>query len=254
MLPVLPRGELDWLAPARVFCSDRAGGVSRGHWATNNLGHHVADSSAAVRSNRARLLELPDLDGVQWLNQIHGTQVLQVEAVTESMPSLDAMWTDRPGIGLAILTADCLPVVVADTHGEVVGAAHAGWRGLCAGVLDALLTAIPVPARRLKAFIGPAIGKSAFEVGAEVVVELARAGFKNCTQPSLGQAGKYQADLVKAATAQLLDLGVAEVCGGHWCTYDNERFYSWRRETHRAAARSAAPVTGRQATLVWLPR
>jgi len=253
-LPDLPAGESSWLAPARLFCSDRAGGVSSGHWATNNLGHQVADSVAAVQANRERLLELPGLDTVQWLNQIHGTTVVRVRGAAESIPSADAMWTDRLGIGLAILSADCLPVVLADIEGEVVGAAHAGWRGLCAGVLPALLAALPVTAARLRAFIGPAIGAQAFEVGPEVVAKLASTGLASCAQPISRRRVKFRVDLAQACAQQLRQYGVSEVSGGHWCTYSQERFYSWRRTTHRAAAAAETPITGRQATLVWLPQ
>ncbi len=253
-LPALPAGEDQWLAPARLFCSDRSGGVSSGCWATNNLGHHVEDAAAAVRTNRKRLLDLPGLDNVQWLNQIHGTGVIHVQAPSESMPSVDAMWTDRVGVGLAILTADCLPVVVADIEGEVVGAAHAGWRGLCAGVLHELLAALPVSPLRLRAFIGPAIGAQAFEVGPEVVAALKAAGLASCAEPISRRAGKYRVDLAQACAQQLMAMGISSVSGGHWCTYTHERFYSWRRETHRAAAAAETPQTGRQATLVWLPR
>ncbi len=249
----LPAGELDWLAPARVYCSDRHGGVSGGAWASNNLGHHVNDAPDAVTRNRSKLLDLPDLTAVQWLNQIHSTEVLQVRAPGSAMPSVDAVWTDQPGVGLAILTADCLPVVLADVDGQVVGAAHAGWRGLCAGVLPALIAAMPVPRERLRAFIGPAIGPGAFEVGEEVVAALAAAKLEGCAVETPGKTGKWQVDLVSACRSQLTAIGLGRAVGGDWCTYADQRFYSWRRATHVAQQAGRSPVTGRQATLIWLP-
>lgn len=252
-VPDLPSGGTDWLAPARLYCSDRSGGISVGAWGANNLGHHVDDAADAVATNRARLLQLPDLRCVQWLNQIHSNRVIYVETAKPSMPSVDAMWTNQPGVGLAILTADCLPVVLADRQGEVVGAAHAGWRGLCAGVLQALVDAMPVPSGRLQAFIGPAIGKAAYEVGEEVLEAFVAAGLGDCAARNQQTAGKFQLDLIQACQQQLAPLGIREVTGGGWCTYDNKGFYSWRRESHRAAAAGQTPITGRQATLVWLP-
>lgn len=256
MAKKLPIGEFDWRSPARVFCSDRSGGVSSGPWSSNNLGHHVDDAVDAVARNRARLLELPGVSSVQWLTQVHGTDVVQVQASSGDMPRVDGMWTDQPGTALAILTADCLPVMVADIAGRVVGAAHAGWRGLCAGVLPELIDAMPVPADRLDAFIGPAIGKAAFEVGGEVVDALAGCGLADWASEIPGQVHKFQVDLAGACRTQLAGLGVNHIEGGLWCTYHDERFYSFRRETHRLAdlGRGTEPaVTGRQATLVWLP-
>lgn len=220
------------------------------------MGHHVDDAAAAVAQNRARLLDLPGVSGVQWLTQVHGTEVVQVRASSVAMPSVDGMWTDQPGTALAILTADCLPVMLADIAGRVVGAAHAGWRGLCAGILPELISAMPVQAERLEAFIGPAIGKAAFEVGGEVVDALAGCGLADWASEIVGQANKFQVDLAGACRTQLAGLGVNRIEGGHWCTYDDERFYSFRRETHRLALlgrEAELAVTGRQATLVWLP-
>jgi len=191
---------------------------------------------------------------------VHGTEVLEVSAVNPRDPTADAMYTTQPGTGLAILTADCLPVVLADRHGELVAAAHAGWRGLCAGILGELIAQLPVPAARLDAFIGPAIGQSAFEVGPEVVQGLDDYGLDTNaiavkTLDSDGQivGGKFQVDLALAAKFDLKRAGISRVSGGSWCTFSDQRFYSWRRETTRSAKTGISPVTGRQATIVWLP-
>ena len=272
----LPQGENHWLAPARLVCTTRAGGVSQGVYAANNLGLHVEDDADFVLRNREQLLEYKELLNTKWLNQVHGTRVLRrgsadaFESAEPLGPTGDAMFTTEPGVGLAILTADCLPVVLVDKQGELVAAAHAGWRGLCAGVLTELLAALPVPNKRLRAFIGPAIGQAAFQVGPEVVAALDSYGLDlgAISAPSIDPLGaviadKYQVDLAVAATLDLNRAGVTEVSGGHWCTYSDERFYSFRRETHQALTLGATqsgttqpgtgPATGRQATLVWLP-
>ena len=285
----LPNGSLDWLAPARVLCTTRAGGVSRGAYRTNNLAFHVHDDPGKVSLNRSQLSELNEITSIYWLDQVHGTRVVSVTGQCAGAsgvePQADAMYTTERGVGLAILTADCLPVVVVDVEGEVVAAAHAGWRGLCAGILRELITCLPVPAARLKAFIGPAIGAQAFEVGEEVVAALAEYGIDSAgtagvakqgrsllherfneprstasasaisasTPESNSQGEKYLVDLALAAKFDLQRLGVRHIAGGDWCTATDERFYSWRRETHRAKAAGESPVTGRQATIIWLP-
>ena len=260
----LPAGEPGGLASASLLCTTRAGGTSKGAYASNNLGLHVYDDPEVVASNRLQLLDNFGLNSIQWLNQVHGTRVLPIEQVVNDAPTADALFTQRRGIGLAILTADCLPVILVDTRGELVAAAHAGWRGLCAGILQELVAAPPIEPSRLKGFIGPAIGTDAFEVGPEVVSALNNYGLD---QPGVTRAApprsplgvesasvaKYYVDLALAARLDLLRLGVSEVTGGHWCTVSDTQFYSWRRETRRAVAAGDEPATGRQATLVWLP-
>jgi len=256
----LPQGEQHWLAPARIACTGRAGGLSTGEYAANNLALHVQDDPQVVAKNRRQLFEYKELFDIQWLSQVHGTKVLAVGAVDPTDPTADAMYTTEPGLGLAILTADCLPVVLVDRQGELVAAAHAGWRGLCAGILSELVAVLPVPAARLQAFIGPAIGPGAFEVGPEVVEALDRYGLNPATvsESSRDASGalvrnKFQVDLALAAKLDLQRNGVGSVSGGHWCTFSDERFYSWRRTTHLTRGFKGTPVTGRQATLVWLP-
>lgn len=260
-LATLPQGDRRWLGSAHLLCTTRSGGVSRGAYASNNLALHVDDSADEVVQNRTQLIDNKELLEIQWLNQVHGVRVLGVRTVEEPAPTADAMFTTRPGTGLAILTADCLPVVLADSRGELVAAAHAGWRGLCAGILSKLVAALPVPAPRLQAFIGPAIGQAAFEVGPDVVQALDSYGLDTdvVSQRKLDTRGrvvadKYQVDLVLAARLDLARAGVTQVSGGHWCTFTDQRFYSWRRETQRTKGQGASPVTGRQATIIWLPQ
>ena len=264
----LPDGGEGWLAAARVLCTDRFGGHSKAPFATNNLALHVEDNSENVLQNRMQLTDKYKLKRIQWLDQIHGVRVIEVTADAPSKdhnePSADAMFTMHPRIGLGILTADCLPVMLTDTRGTLVAAAHAGWRGLCAGILNKLVEALPVTASQLQAFIGPAIGKQAFEVGPEVVEALDNQGLNRTlggqavTSRRIDTQGdvmvdKYQVDLALAARINLIRLGVGKISGGHWCTFTDPRLYSWRRETREAAVTGEKPLTGRQASVIWLP-
>jgi YfiH family protein len=234
----------DWPAPAhvRAVVTERGGGVSVGRYGSFNLGAHVGDTADAVRENRRRLvrgLELPSEP--RWLDQVHGTRIAALDA-DESGPA-DGVVTRSQGVVCAILTADCLPVLLTDRAGTRVGAAHAGWRGLAAGVLPAAVTAMGAPASALLAWLGPAIGPHAYEVGPEV-----RAAFL-ARDPAASAAftpnarGRWQADLYALARLSLAAAGVTAVFGGGLCTAtDAERFFSHRRE---------APC-GRMASLIWL--
>jgi len=233
----------DWPAPPNVAaCSTtREGGVSRGPWASLNLGDHVGDDPAAVQRNRVRLAEALKLPGEpQWLQQVHGTAVC---TPGHAVACADACIDDRPGRVCVVMTADCLPVLLCNRRGTRVGAAHAGWRGLLAGVLEQTVAAFADPPSDLLAWLGPAIGPGAFEVGDEV-----RAAFVD--EDSAGAdcfvdhgPGHWLADIYGLARQRLLRAGVTAVSGGGLCTYsDPARFFSYRRE-HR---------TGRMASLVWL--
>lgn len=248
---------LDWLVPvwpaaavAEAFSTTRAGGVSTGRHATLNLAAHGTDDPAAVAENRRRVQAFLPSPPV-WLQQVHGRAVLRVDATTAvaariEAPVADAAVTATPGIVLAIRTADCLPVLFADRDGRAVGAAHAGWRGLAAGVLDATvgaLRACGVPAARLCAWIGPGIGPAAFEVGNDVRAAFCAtdAGADAMFTPGVG--GRWLADLPALARRRLAACGVADVGGGAACTWtDGARFYSFRRDGE----------TGRHASFVWL--
>lgn len=233
----------DWPAPAnvRACVSTRAGGVSQAPFDSFNLGDHVGDEPAAVAENRRRLEQAQGCRPA-WLSQVHGIEV--VEADPSRVATADASWSATPGIACAVLTADCLPALFCDRAGTRVAAAHAGWRGLAGGVLEATLDKLAVPAGEVLVWLGPAIGPQAFEVGPEVreafLADHAEAAA--AFVPSVN-AGRYMADIYQLARIRLAARGVTAVYGGGLCTFsDAERFYSYRRN----------PRTGRQASLVWL--
>lgn len=233
----------DWPAPAnvRACVSTRAGGVSQAPFDSFNLGDHVGDDPAAVAENRRRLEQAQGCRPA-WLSQVHGIEV--VEADLSRVATADANWSATPGIACAVLTADCLPALFCDRAGTRVAAAHAGWRGLAGGVLEATLDKLAVPAAEVLVWLGPAIGPQAFEVGPEVreafLAEHAEAAA--AFVPSVN-AGRYMADIYQLARIRLAARGVTAVYGGGLCTFsDTGRFYSYRRN----------PRTGRQASLVWL--
>ncbi len=232
----------DWPAPpgVRACVTTRLGGDSAEPFATFNLGDHVGDSPQAVAANRRRLQDVLDCRPA-WLEQVHSSVV--VEAAPGDRPTADASWTATPGIACAVLTADCLPVLFCDLAGTRVAAAHAGWRGLAAGILEETVAAMGVPANELFAWLGPAIGPSAFEVGPEVRDAFVFQGGEasGAFRPS-DHPGRFMADLYELARLRLASCGVAGVYGGGFCTVGDPRFYSYRR-----AAR-----TGRFASLVWL--
>lgn len=236
----------EWPAPARVraLSTGRAGGVSEGRYASLNLAAHVGDAPAAVAENRARLRAAAALPAEpMWLEQVHGTRLRDLDVPTDLAPA-DAAVTRRPGRVCAILTADCLPVLLASEHGTLVAAAHAGWRGLAAGVLEGTIAALGVPPGSLLAWLGPAIGRAHFEVGPEVrEAFLARdAGAAAAFIANRGR-GRFLADLEALARRRLEAAGVRRIFGGGRCTFaDARHYYSYRRDG----------TTGRQATLIWL--
>lgn len=253
MLPLLPLLPLQWPGlPDRVgaLSTTRRGGVSRPPYDDGagggglNLATHVGDVPEAVAENRALLRSHLPAEPA-WLTQVHGTRVLDAANVINA-PEADASVTNQPGVVCAIMTADCLPVLLADVDGRVVGAAHAGWRGLAAGVLQRTVAAMrDAGAGQLLAWLGPAIGPNAFEVGDDVRAAFAHLG------PTSAQAframvntdGKYLADLPMLARLALAEAGVSAVAGGSDCTAsDAVRFYSFRRDR----------VTGRIASLIWI--
>ncbi len=247
----------------RALSTLREGGVSQGAYASLNLGAHVGDDAANVAENRRRLTLSAGLPSEPiWLTQVHGNGVRNIDAEAASLaptcsglagsrsvasepPAADASWTRSRARVCAILTADCLPVLFATQSGDAVAAAHAGWRGLSGGVLEATVNALGVDPATLLVWLGPAIGRQHFEVGPEVrEVFLANdagavVAFKESSR------GRWWADLGLLARLRLLKLGVTHVYGGGECTYAQpERFYSHRREGQ----------TGRQATLIWIER
>jgi len=235
----------DWPAPpaVRAVTTTRHGGVSHGPWASMNPADHVGDAAAAVAANRARLRRALVLPAEPvWLSQVHGVGVVDAASAGDR-PAADAAWTAQPGVVCAVLTADCLPVLLADRAGRCVAAAHAGWRGLAAGVLEATVAQLPVPPRELLAWLGPAIGPAAFEVGADVRAAFVEQDAQAAGAFTPGADGRWFADLYRLGRQRLASCGVTAVYGGDWCTFlDSARFYSYRRDG----------TTGRMATLVWL--
>ena len=243
--------EPEWPAPrgVRALSTFRSGGVSTARYASLNLGEHVGDSAAAVDENRRRLKAAAGLPAEPaWLTQVHGTNVVDLDAAADRGASgpvgpADAAFTRRRGRVCAILTADCLPIVLAADSGDLVAGAHAGWRGLAGGVIEATVHALQVAPERLMAWLGPAIGPEHFEVGAEVR-EAVLAGDSGADAAfAMNARGRYLADLSGLARRRLAALGVSRIHGGGHCTYaEQDRFFSHRRDG----------VTGRQATLIWL--
>jgi len=270
-IPLLPLSGTAWRG-VRYGSTTRHGGVSSGPWESLNLGLRVGDDDKAVRENRRRLAaSLPRVPF--WLDQVHGRDVVEVNearygyvaAVTSpaslqqpatgdgyvgaehAPPRADAAITTCPGVVLAIMTADCMPVVIADSEGRALGVAHAGWRGLAAGVLEATLGALRArlpQASAWRAWIGPCIGQANFEVGDEV-----RQAFVECDATAASgfiagrKPGKWQADLAGLARHRLETLGVYAVEFSGLCTFErDDLFYSYRRSS----------TSGRMATLAWL--
>lgn len=237
----------EWPAPASIGAriTTRRGGYSEGPWRSFNLGTHVGDDPEAVRANRRRLHEYLGVAPrqVHWMEQIHGTRVVRVPTA-ESPPAADAAWTDQPGEVCVVMTADCLPVLFCDNAGNRVAVAHAGWRGLVSGVLENALHVFDRPESVL-AYLGPAIGPSAFEVGDEVRSAFMQvdpeAEFHFRSASSLNET--WFADLYGLARQRLNALGVQRVYGGCACTFSDEAdFFSYRRDG----------TTGRMASMIWL--
>jgi YfiH family protein len=240
--------EFAWRTPPGVCAAftTRVGGVSAPPWDSFNIGAHVGDDTAAVVANRARLraaLALPAEPA--WLEQVHGTAVSNLDAPSPARQA-DAAVTRERGRVAAIMVADCLPVLFASRDGSRIGAAHAGWRGLAAGVLDETVQAIGVPGAELIAWLGPAIHPPNFEVGDDVRTAFVSgdSGTQGFLAPN--ERGRWQADLVGIARHRLGALGVVDISGGEWCTFaDRERFFSHRRDAQRAGN------SGRMAALIW---
>ncbi|OGT21890.1 MAG: hypothetical protein A2V90_03990 [Gammaproteobacteria bacterium RBG_16_57_12] len=237
----------DWPAPPRVRActTTRLGGVSEPPFDSLNLADHVGDDPARVAANQARLMELLRLPAAPvWLRQVHGVQVCNATVcATRELCEADASTSTEAGVVCAVLSADCLPVLFCTRDGRQVAAAHVGWRGLVNGVLEATLQAMAVRGGEVLAWLGPAIGPQAFEVGPEV-----REAFLS-HDPWCGDAfvaarqGHWWADLYRLARRRLQAQGVKRIYGGGWCTWsDPQRFYSYRRDGD----------TGRMASLIWI--
>lgn len=232
----------DWPAPAavRALTTTRTGGYGEGCYAGFNLAAHVGDDPLAVAANRQYLRNRLPVAPC-WLKQVHGVRCVDA-ARTWHNAEADASVCREPTVACAVLTADCLPVLLCDEAGTVVAAAHAGWRGLAAGVVEATVAAMARPGAEIMAWLGPAIGPQAFEVGSEVRVRFLQddAGAAAAFRP---RGDKWLCDLYALARLRLARLGVTRVFGGGFCTYgDGTRFFSYRRDG----------ATGRMASLIWL--
>lgn len=234
----LPRG-------VRAAFTTRLGGVSQAPWDSFNLAMHVGDDAAHVAANRARLRELLKLEcEPAWLNQVHGIAVHDVDASASSPTPVtaDAAVSARARAACVVMVADCLPVLFTTRDGARIGAAHAGWRGLASGVIEATVQALRVPATELRAWLGPCISREHFEVGDEVREAFVKVDAAAGSAFERNARGRWRADLVALAKRRLAALGVHDVSGGHWCTFaDRERFYSHRRDGKG----------GRMAALIW---
>ncbi|MBS0579868.1 MAG: peptidoglycan editing factor PgeF [Proteobacteria bacterium] len=237
--------EPQWPVPAGVHAAFtlRGGGVSRGAFASLNLGAHVGDEPAAVAQNRARVRAALGLAHEPcWLQQVHGTHVVEASHTPgREAPTADASVSRAPGVVAVVQVADCLPVLLAARDGTVA-AAHAGWRGLAAGVLEATVAQMGVPPRELVAWLGPAISAAHFEVGAEVHAAFLARDARAATAFVANARGRWQCDLALLARQRLAAAGIDAVYGGTWCTYAGAgQFFSFRRDGQ----------CGRMAALIW---
>lgn len=235
----------DWPAPknVRALQTTRTGGLSAAPYNSFNLGRHVGDDALTVLRNRMLLAPYLPSEPV-WLSQTHGVKVIDA-GLAPCDPEGDVCIAKQIGAVCVVMTADCLPVLLCDDHGRAVGAAHAGWRGLCAGVIEAAVASMAVPASTVMAWLGPAIGQQSFEVGEEVRVAFLARDARAAAAFAPGTAGKWQTDIYQLARLRLNALGITRIYGGDFCTYtDPARFFSYRRDG----------VTGRMGTFIWLEK
>jgi YfiH family protein len=232
----------DWPAPAGIksCVTTRSGGVSVAPYDSFNLGDHVDDDPRAVAANRLRLTSELHIEAA-WLKQVHGVAV--AEADPTQVVEADASWTATPGIACTIMTADCLPALFCNRAGTRVAAAHAGWRGLASGVLEAAAESLQVAPNEILVWLGPAIGQPSFEVGAEV-----REAFIS-SHPQTDEAfipsnnpGRFMADIYALARLRLAAFGITAIYGGGFDTVTDPRFYSYRQSARN----------GRFASLIWI--
>lgn len=233
----------EWPAPYNVKAmqTTRIGGVSSAPYASLNLGDHVGDAPLAVARNRMLLNKLLPSEPV-WLNQVHGTTVANADQAS-CLPQADACIARHRDAVCVVMTADCLPVLLCDSQGSVVGAVHAGWKGLASGVVEATVQAMNVAPQNLMAWLGPAISQPSFEVGDEVRALFEDADPRAAAAFVPGKGDKWLADLYALTRLRLNTLGITKIYGGEHCTYrERERFFSYRRDH----------VTGRMGTFIWL--
>jgi len=251
-MPTPPCIKPLWPAPDNVeaFSTLRTGGVSAPPFDTLNLAFHVGDAEAAVTENRGRLQELlPQGSRISYLNQVHGIDVVEAKDWPQE-PEADALWSRTPGLACAVMTADCLPILFCTKSGDAVAAAHAGWRGLAQGVVEATVNGMQAEPQLILAWLGPAIGPSVFEVGNDVresFIDRAHSedlpATQACFLPKEFKPGHFLADIFALARVRLRRAGVTAIYGGGECTYSNtDQFFSFRREG----------TTGRLASVITL--
>ncbi|MBF0784309.1 peptidoglycan editing factor PgeF [Muribacter muris] len=237
----------NWSVPAHIHAltTTRSGGVSQAPFESLNVGEHVNDDPLAVRQNRTLLqnaLKLPNPP--VYLTQTHSTQVLTLPHQAEQSLEADAVYTDQPNQVCLVMTADCLPALFCSEDGTEIAAAHAGWRGLCDGVLEATAAKFRCLPHQIRVWLGPAIGATAFQVGQDVIGQFCAVDpqANSAFVPDQCASGKFLGDLYQIARQRLQRLGITQISGGDYCTYtDSKRFFSYRREN----------MTGRMATLIW---
>ena len=235
----------DWPAPPRVraFMTTRAGGVSTGEYASMNLGTRNGDSAQSVAKNRLIVRgHLPSLP--RWIAQVHGTEVADLDRLgPEDAPAADAAVTGEAGRVGVVLTADCMPLFLCDASGKRVGVAHAGWRGMAAGVIENSVRALGTDPGDVLAWMGPTIGPTAFEVGPEVRAAFVAVDERAASAFAPHGSAKYMADLYALARMRLERAGVHRISGGGFCTYrEADRFFSYRR----------AQASGRMGAFIWM--
>lgn len=235
----------EWPLPTGVAAcsSTRIGGVSQGAWDSLNLGSHCGDNLEHVEENRKRMFAAGKLPSKPvWLEQVHGKDVLHLTGAPYASKRADASYSNTPGTVCAVMTADCLPVLFCNRAGTEVAAAHAGWRGLCDGVLEETVACFNDSAENILAWFGPAIGPQAFEVGPEVR-EAFMAKDAKAVDAFRPVGDKYFADIYLLARQRLANMGVTAVFGGDRCTFsEKDDFFSYRRDR----------TTGRMASFIWL--
>ncbi len=247
--PVLPCG-------VNIAISTRLGGTSTTPYASLNMGTHVGDAPERVAANHqifanALAQRFGNAPHLNWLSQVHGTNIVTVKQQFKQLTEADGAYTQEAGQVCAVLTADCLPVLLCSDDGSEVAAVHAGWRGLAQGILAWALAKFRSPPNKLMCYLGPAISQRAFQVGSDVVAAFKRAESERSFAESaslafvddVNEPGKHFADIYRLARSELYGLGVNDIAGGQFCTYlDEQRFFSYRRDG----------VSGRMASMIWI--
>lgn len=235
----------DWPAPSNIFAlsTTRLQGSSQGKYDSFNLALHVDDNLENVQLNRQKLVNELKLDNEPvWLNQTHGNRCIDAEIYNGELINADASYTNRPRLACAVMTADCLPILLTDQKGSWVAACHAGWRGLANGIVENTICQYPGDTKKLMAWIGPAISQQHFEVGKEVEQQFVANTPNNAKFFMPNNNGRLQFDFIGLAKRQLTELGV-QVFGGDYCSYAQQKqFFSYRRDGQ----------TGRMASLIWI--